>query len=113
KDVNTGEPVDSQTLFPIASNTKAITSAALAMLVDRGLIKWDDKVTKYLPYFKLYDPYVTENMTIRDLLTHRSGLETFSGDLLWYGTVYSREEVIRRASHLKPAFGFRERFGYS
>ncbi len=113
KDVNTGEPVDSQTLFPIASNTKAITSAALAMLVDRGLIKWDDKVTKYLPYFKLYDPYVTENMTIRDLLTHRSGLETFSGDLLWYGTVYSREEVIRRASHLKPTFGFRERFGYS
>lgn len=113
KDVNTGEPVDSETLFPIASNTKAFTSAALAILVDRGQIKWDDRVTSYLPYFKLYDPYVTENMTIRDLLTHRSGLETFSGDLLWYGTVYSREEVIRRASHLKPAFGFRERFGYS
>ena len=112
-DVRTNKPVDSETLFPIASNTKAFTSAALAILVDQKKISWDDKVTKYLPYFKLYDPYVTENMTIRDLLTHRSGLETFSGDLLWYGTIYSREEVVKRARYLKPTFGFRERFGYS
>jgi hypothetical protein len=113
KDVRTKEPVDSETLFPIASNTKAFTSAALAILVDRGLISWSDKVTDYLPYFKLWDPYVTENITISDLLTHRAGLATFSGDLLWYGTLYSREEIIKRARHLKPAFGFRERFGYS
>ncbi|MBP7838382.1 MAG: serine hydrolase [Bacteroidales bacterium] len=113
KDVRTKEPVDSETLFPIASNTKAFTSAALAILVDRGLISWSDKVTDYLPYFKLWAPYVTENITISDLLTHRAGLATFSGDLLWYGTLYSREEIIKRARHLKPAFGFRERFGYS
>src|SRR6185503_18753765 len=67
-------PVDAHTLFGIASNTKAFTSAALAMLVDEGKITWDDPVIKYIPAFQLYDPYVTREMTIRDLLTHRSGL---------------------------------------
>ncbi len=99
-------------MFPIAS-TLTFTSAALAILVDEGKIAWDDKVVDYLPYFKLYDPYVTENMTIRDLLTHRSGLATFSGDLLWYGSDYSREEIIRRARYLEPVYDFRENFGYS
>ncbi|MFP4469097.1 MAG: serine hydrolase [Bacteroidales bacterium] len=113
RNIETGDRVTGQTLFPIASNTKAFTAATLAILVDEGKISWDDKVTQYIPWFKLYNPYVTENMTIRDLLTHRSGLATFSGDLLWYGTDYSREEIIRRARHLKPAFGFREQFGYS
>jgi len=112
-DINSRETVDKHTLFAVASNTKAFTAAALAMLVDDGLINWDDKVVKFLPWFKLYDPYVTQNMTIRDLLTHRSGLATFSGDLIWYGSTYSREEVIRKAAHLKPSFGFREQFGYS
>lgn len=110
---NPKEKVDEKTLFPIASNTKAFTAAALAMLVDDGKINWDDKVIKYLPWFQLYDPYVTNNMTIRDLLCHRSGLETFSGDLVWYGTNYTREEVIKRARFLKPKYGFREHFGYS
>ncbi|MFT4678388.1 MAG: CubicO group peptidase (beta-lactamase class C family) [Litorivivens sp.] len=105
-------PVDDKTLFAIASNTKAYTSAALAILVDEGKITWDDKVRDHLPYFELYDPYVSNNMTIRDLLCHRSGLETFSGDLIWYGSDYSREEIIRRAKHLVPAYGFREHFGY-
>lgn len=113
KEVGKPDKVDANTLFAIASNTKAFTSAALAILVDEGKIKWDDKVTKYLPWFQLYDPYVTYNMTIRDLLCHRSGLATFSGDLLWYATNYSREEVIKRARYLKPVFGFRERYGYS
>ncbi len=113
KNIDTQEPVDSKTMFPIASNTKAFTAAALAILVDEGKISWDDKVVDYLPYFKLYDPYVSENMTIRDLLTHRSGLETFSGDLLWYGSNYSREEIVKRARFLKPVYGFREHFGYS
>ncbi|HPE34978.1 MAG TPA: serine hydrolase [Bacteroidales bacterium] len=112
-EINTKELVDAETLFPIASNTKAMTVAALSVLVDRGLISWDDRVINYLPYFQLYNPYVTQNMTIRDLLTHRSGLKTFSGDLLWYGTKYSREEVVRRARYLKPEYGFREQFGYS
>ncbi|HEX7318385.1 MAG TPA: serine hydrolase [Pyrinomonadaceae bacterium] len=106
------EPVDKDTLFAVASNSKAFTSAALATLVDEGKIKWDDPVTKYLPYFQLYDPYVTREMTVRDLLSHRSGLATFGGDLLWYETNYSREDVIRRVRFLKPAYGFRSRYGY-
>jgi CubicO group peptidase (beta-lactamase class C family) len=65
--------VDANTLFGIASNSKAFTSASLAILVDEGKIKWDDKVIKYLPNFKMYNEYVTQEFTIRDLLTHRSG----------------------------------------
>nr|NQU90671.1 serine hydrolase [Bacteroidota bacterium] len=113
QDIRKDSPVDSKTMFPIASNTKAFTSAALAILVDEGKIAWQDKVVDYIPWFKLYDPYVSENMTIRDLLCHRSGLATFSGDLLWYGTGYSRDEVIERARYLEPVYGFREHFGYS
>ncbi|PIQ22558.1 MAG: serine hydrolase, partial [Cytophagales bacterium CG18_big_fil_WC_8_21_14_2_50_42_9] len=109
----TGGPVDANTLFGIASNTKAFTAAALAMLVDEGKIKWDDPVVKYLPYFQLYNPYVTQAITIKDLLSHRVGLATFSGDLLWYNTTYSREEIIRRARFLQPVYGFRDGYGYS
>lgn len=105
-------PVDERTLFAVASNTKAFTAALLAILVDEGKIKWDDPVTKYLPDFQLYDPYATREMTIRDLLSHRSGLETFGGDLLWYETTYDRKEVVRRVRFLKPTSSFRSRFGY-
>ncbi|HSJ09527.1 MAG TPA: serine hydrolase domain-containing protein, partial [Longimicrobiales bacterium] len=86
RELGSNAPVDEHTLFAIASNTKAFTSAALAMLVDEGKLSWDDRVRDHLPWFQLYDPYVTENMRIRDLLSHRSGLGTYSGDLLWYGT---------------------------
>jgi CubicO group peptidase (beta-lactamase class C family) len=106
-------PVNEHTLFAIASNTKAFTSAALAMLVEEGKLTWDDPVRQHLPYFQLYDPYVSQEMRIRDLLSHRSGLGTYSGDLLWYGTDYSAEEVIRRARHLDPAGLFRGSYGYS
>ena len=106
------EPVDKDTLFAVASNTKAFTSAALATLVDEGKLRWDDPVTKYLPGFQLYDPYVTREMTVRDLLSHRSGLATFGGDLLWYETTYPRAEIIRRIRYLKPVYGFRARYGY-
>jgi CubicO group peptidase (beta-lactamase class C family) len=106
-------PVDEHTLFAIASNTKAFTAAALAILVEEGKLSWDDPVTKHLPYFRLYDPYVSQEMRIRDLLSHRSGLGTFSGDLLWYGTGYSAEEVVRRARFLPPAGPFRASYGYS
>lgn len=112
-DIENRKSVDDNTLFALASNTKAFTATALAMLVDEGKIKWDDKVTNYLPWFKLYDPFVTESFTIRDLLCHRSGLETFSGDLLWNGSTFSRTEVVRKAQYLKPKYGFREHFGYS
>src|SRR5439155_1426604 len=74
--------VDAHTLFQIASNTKAFTTAALAILADDGKLSWDDPVTKFLPAFQLYDPYVTREFTVRDLVTHRSGLGLGAGDLL-------------------------------
>jgi CubicO group peptidase (beta-lactamase class C family) len=106
-------PVDENTLFGIASNTKAFTAALLAMLVDEGKISWDDPVVKHLPGFQLYDPYVTREMTIRDLLTHRSGLGLGAGDLLWWPpTDYSREEIVRRFRFVKPESSFRSRYAY-
>ena len=113
REVGTGKSVDGNTMFAVASNTKAFTATAMGMLVDDGKVDWDDQVTKYLPWFKLYLPYVTENLTIRDLLSHRSGLTTFSGDLIWYGSDHSRNEILRRAQYLKPKHGFRAEFGYS
>ena len=107
------EKVDENTLFAIASNSKAFTTAALAILIDEGKIGgWDDKVSKYLPEFQLYNPYVTEDLTIRDLVAHRVGLDTFSGDLLWYETTYTDDEVLKRLKFLKPTKGFRSGFGY-
>lgn len=112
-EVGKGIKPDGNTLFAVASNTKAFTATALAMLVDEGKLKWDDKVIDYLPWFRMYDPYITANMTVRDLLTHRSGLATFSGDLIWYGSNYSPEDIIKRAAYLKPVYGFRSNYGYS
>lgn len=113
KNVDSKEAVDANTLFAIASNTKAFTATALLMLSEEGKLSIDDKVTDYLPWFKTYDPFVTSQMTIRDLLCHRSGLKTFAGDLIWYGTDHSAEEVVRRSRYLEPSYGFRENFGYS
>ncbi|MFC2098197.1 serine hydrolase [Bacteroidota bacterium] len=107
------EKVDEHTIFSIASITKGFTSSALALLDDEGKIDWDDPVRKFLPDFTLYDPYVSEEIRIRDLLCHRSGLKTFSGDLIWFETDYSRKEVLYRARYLKPAYGFRYHYGYS
>jgi CubicO group peptidase (beta-lactamase class C family) len=106
-------PVDENTLFGIASNTKAFTAALLAMLVDEGKIHWDDPVVKHLPAFQLYDPYVTREMTIRDLLTHRSGLGLGAGDLLWWPpTDFSREEIVRKFRFVRPESSFRSRYAY-
>lgn len=110
--VGKNEPVDAHTLFAIASLSKAFTTACLGRLVEQGKLKWDDKVTDHLPYFQMYDPYVTREMTVRDLLCHRSGSATFGGDLIWYGTNYSREDVIRRVRYLKPTYSFRSHYGY-
>ncbi len=103
-------PVNERTLFAIGSSSKAFTAATVAMLVDEGKLKWDDPVTKYLPGFELYDPYVTRELKVRDLLSHRSGLER--GDFLWYGSEYDRDEILRRTRYLKPTWSLRSTFGY-
>jgi CubicO group peptidase (beta-lactamase class C family) len=106
-------PVDENTLFGIGSNTKAFTSAALASLVDAGKISWDDPVYQRLPGFQMYDPYVSHEMTIRDLLTHRSGMGLGEGDLLfWPHTTFTRDDIIYRLRFMKPASSFRSRFAY-
>jgi CubicO group peptidase (beta-lactamase class C family) len=112
RNIEKNDPVDENTNFMIASCSKAFTTASIARLVDQGKLKWDDPVIKYLPYFHMYDPWVTKEMTIRDLVTHRSGLATFSGDILWLGSNYDKDEVIRRSQYLKPATSFRSRYGY-
>lgn len=104
---------DGQTVFAIASNTKAFISTAIAILVEEGKLGWDDPVRKHLPWFALYNPYVSENTTVRDLLCHRVGLGTFSGDVIWYKSKYSAEETVRRARHVPQDFGFRAGYGYS
>lgn len=104
---------DGQTLYAIASNTKAFITASFATLVDEGKVSWDDPVRMYLPYFELYDPCVSEMATIRDLLCHRVGLGTFSGDAIWYRSVYSAEEVVKRAAEIPQAYQFRSGYGYS
>ena len=106
------EPVDGDTQFAIASNTKAFTAACLAILVDAGQVGWDDPVSNYLPEFQMSDAFVTRELTVRDLVCHRSGLKTFSGDLLWFETDYSPEEVLRRVRYLQPTSSFRSRYGY-
>jgi CubicO group peptidase (beta-lactamase class C family) len=106
-------PVGPDTLFGIASNTKAFTAAALAMLVDEGKLAWDDPVTKHLAAFQLYDPYVTRELTVRDLLTHRSGLGLGAGDLMFFPpSTFTRDEIVERLRYIKPATSFRSRYAY-
>ncbi len=106
-----GETVDENTLFAIGSNTKAFTAAAIGILVDEKKMAWDDRVTDHLPWFALYDPYVTREITVRDLLSHRSGLGR-RGDVNWYATDFSREEIVRRIRFLAPDSSFRSQAGY-
>lgn len=110
RELGKSNPVTPNTIFAIGSSSKAFTAAAIAMLVDEGKLKWDDPVTKYLPNFQLYDPYVTRELMVSDILSHRVGLER--GDRLWYATAYDRNEVLRRIRYLKPSSSVRSRFGY-
>lgn len=103
-------PVDERTLFAIGSASKAFTATAIAMLVDENKVKWDDRAAAHLPAFELFDPYATRELTVRDLLSHRSGLAR--GDLLWYGGAFSREQILQRVRFLEPSWSFRSRFGY-
>ncbi len=107
-------PVDENTLFGIGSNTKAFTAAAMATLVDEGKLDWDDPVYERLKGFQMYDPYVSKEMRIRDLLCHRSGLGLGEGDLMfWPHTTFTRDEVVYRVRFLKPATSFRSHYAYN
>jgi CubicO group peptidase (beta-lactamase class C family) len=112
--INTGAKTDANTLFGIASNSKAFTSAALAQLVDQGKIEWDDKVRKHLPEFTMYNDYVSSEFTIRDLLTHRSGLGLGAGDLMIWpdGHDFTPKDVVANIRHLKPVSDFRAKYDY-
>ena len=110
----TKAPMDANTLFGIASNTKAFTAAALGLLVDDGKLRWDDKVTDYIPEFRMYDPYVTAEFTVRDLLTHRSGLGLGAGDLMFFpdSSDFTIQDVVHNLRYFKPVSSFRSKFDY-
>jgi CubicO group peptidase (beta-lactamase class C family) len=106
-------PVDARTRFGIASNTKLFTATALALLVEEGKLEWDQPVITYLPGFAMSDPYVTHELTVRDLLVHRSGLGLGAGDLLWWPpSTYNRKEIARRIRHIPLATSFRSAYAY-
>lgn len=106
-------PVQADTLFAIASNTKAFTAASLSILADEGKLSLEDKVIDHLPWFRMSDPYVSGQMRIRDLLAHRSGLSLGAGDLLfWPTTSYTTEEVVQRLAKVPLKGGFRDRYAY-
>ncbi|HEX4935661.1 MAG TPA: serine hydrolase, partial [Gemmatimonadaceae bacterium] len=110
RDVGRPEAVDAQTVFAIGSSSKAFTAASIAMLVDEKKVSLDASPGTYLPGFQLYDPYASREMTVRDLLSHRSGLAR--GELAWYGSGFDRDEIVRRVRYLKPSWSFRSQFGY-
>lgn len=114
KSVETGEKVDEHTPFAIGSNTKAFTTAALAILVDDGKLSWHDKVIDHLPEFKMYNAYVTENFNIEDLLTHRSGLGLGVGDLMFFpdGSNFTIKDVVSSFQYFEPQSAFRTKFDY-
>lgn len=112
RDITTKAPVDENTLFMIASNTKLFTGTALALLEQRGKLKLNDKITKYFPDYKLWDKTSTELVSIRDMLTHRIGTKTFQGDFTFWNTKLNRNEIINRMRLLKPSQEFRQDYGY-
>ena len=106
-------PADARTRFGIASNTKLFTATALALLVEEGKIEWDKPVVDYLPAFAMSDPYVTRELTVRDLLVHRSGLGLGAGDLLWWPpSTYNRKEIARRIRYIPLVTSFRSAYAY-
>jgi len=112
RDMETKKPVDENTLFMIASNTKLFTGSSLALLETEGKISLDDPITKFFPDYRLYDSTSTKLVSIRDMLSHHIGTKTFEGDFTFWNTSLSREEIMRRMRYLKPPFHFRQEFGY-
>ena len=107
-----GKPqtVDAHTLFAIGSTTKAMTAALVGMLVDEGKVEWDDPVIKHLPWFQVKDPYLTREITVRDLLTHRAGIG--NADYLWYGQTTSARDILQRVRFIEPSYSLRSSFIY-
>lgn len=112
RDFDSNKPVDEHTLFAVASNTKAMTTTALAMLVDEGKLSWHDRVVDINPDFKMFTDYVTKNIRVSDLLTHRSGLPVYGADHLWIGNSIPRSEIIHRLRFFEPKYSFRYRYQY-
>ncbi len=114
RSVKTGELVDEHTCFGIASNSKAFTTAALAMLAEEGKLEWEDPVAEHIPGFRMYNDYVTRNFTVRDLLTHRSGLGLGAGDLQFWpsGSDFTINDMLVNFQHFQPVSGFRTKYGY-
>lgn len=114
RSLNTKQLVDEHTLFGIASNSKAFTAAALGMLAEEGKLSWDSKVTDFIPEFKMHDPYVTAEFTLRDLLTHRSGLGLGAGDLMFWPDEnnFTKTDIIHNLRYLKPVSSFRSKYDY-
>ncbi|MGH8075457.1 MAG: serine hydrolase domain-containing protein [Lysobacter sp.] len=111
---DSGDAVDSDSMFKIASNTKAMTASVLARLVDAGKLRWDDPVIKHLPQFRMHDAWVTQHMTVADLLVHNSGLPEGGGDLMLWPEPnhFDRDDIINGLAHIKPAYGFRSGYAY-
>jgi CubicO group peptidase (beta-lactamase class C family)/microsomal dipeptidase-like Zn-dependent dipeptidase len=109
-----GQPIDADTLFKIASNTKAMTTGVLARLVDQGKLEWDDPVVKYLPQFKMSDPWITRELRVRDLLIHNSGFREGAGDLMLWPepNLFTRSDIIAGLQYLKPVRSFRSGYAY-
>ncbi|MEZ4411882.1 MAG: serine hydrolase [Gemmatimonadales bacterium] len=113
KRLGSSEKVDADTRFGIASNTKAFTALAIGMLVEEGKLEWDAPVVNYLPEFMMWDSWVTRQITVRDILVHRSGLGLGAGDLLWWPpTTYTPPEIMRRLRYIEPATSFRSAYAY-
>jgi len=114
KKLGESAPVDSRTLFGIASNSKVFTATALGMLVDEGKIRWDAPVVDYMPEFQMYDPSVSREIMVKDLLCHRCGLGLGAGDLmLWPASDINRKEILKRVRYIKPASSFRTTYAYN
>ena len=113
KELGKDDKVDENTLFMIGSNTKAFTGTALAILEQEGKCKLDDKVVKYLPDFKMKDEWITKELNLTDIVSHRMGLETFQGDFMYWTSDLTSDEVIEKFGKLTPNFSFRTKYGYT
>ena len=113
--LTTKQAMNENTLVGIASNSKGFTATALAMLADEGKLNWDDKVTKFIPEFQMYDPYVTQEITVKDLITHRAGLGLGQGDLMFFpeGGTLTVKDIVHNVRYLKPEHSFRNQMDYN